>query len=185
MLHDDTRGTSSQHIHAGYVAWWLADFQRRIAPGRIVDVFYSQEVAGVTDVRYGYLGALHDWSDEIERYADEQHIPRTYRHKFLLITKGKVEPDRYGRSWQKGFDGMASIDGRYPEIAHQLGHLLGAKHANAEVRYRGWWCETNMHAPSLLLRSNCYAYSTPNMSLMNDYIRTGDGFIAHSRWSED
>ncbi len=185
MLHDDTRGTYSHHIHAGYVAWWLADFQRRIAPGRVVDVLYSRDIAGVTDVRYGYLGTLHDWSDAMERYASERDIPRTYRHKFLLVTKGMVEPDRHGRSWQKGFDGMASLDGRYSEVAHQLGHLLGAKHERAEVRYQGWWCETNMYAPSLVLRSNCYVYSRANMSLIDDYVRTGEGFIGHSRWSED
>lgn len=185
MLHDDTGGTSSQHIHAGYVAWWLADLQRNVVPGKQVDVFYSQRIPGVTDTRYDYLGSLHDWSDVVASYAQEQHIPQTYKHKFLLIVNGLPEPERYGRSWQKGSEGIASISGRYPEIAHQLGHLLGATHDKAEVRYGGWWCETNMYAPSLLLRSNCYRYSKANMRRMDDYIRTGGGFQLHSRWSED
>lgn len=184
MLHDDV-GTSSQRIHAGYVAWWLADLQRNIVPGKQVDIFYSQRIPGVTDMRYEYVGSLHDWSDVIANYAQEQHIPRTFKHKFLLVVNGLPEPERYGRSWQKGNEGIASISGRFPEIAHQLGHLLGARHDNAEVRFSGWWCETNMYAPSLLLRSNCYKYSRANMRLIDDYIRTGEGFQPHSRWSED
>jgi hypothetical protein len=184
MLHDDV-GMSSQRIHASYVAWWLADLQRNIAPGKKVDLFYSQHIPGVTDVRYQYVGSLHDWSDVIGNYAQEQHVPRTYKHKFMLIVKDLPEPERHGRSWQRGSEGIASISGRYPEVAHQLGHLLGATHANAEVRYGGWWCETNMYAPSLLLRSNCYAYSRANMRLMDEYIRSGQEFVADSRWSED
>jgi hypothetical protein len=185
MLHDDMGDLSSQHVHAGYVAWWLADLQRRIVPGKKVDLFYSQRIPGVTNMRYQYTGSLHDWSDVIENYAREQHIPRTYKHKFMLVVKGMPEPERYGRSWQKGSEGIASISGRYPEIAHQLGHLLDAKHADAEVRFGGWWCETNMYAPSLLLRSNCYGYSPANMRRIDDYVRTGDGFLPNSRWSED
>jgi len=185
MLHDDLGDTTSQHVHAGYVAWWLADLQRNIVPGKKVDVLYSELIPGVTDVRYRYVGSLHDWSDVIANYAQEQNIPRTYKHKFMLIVRGMPEPERYGRSWQKGSDGIASINGRYSEVAHQLGHLLGAKHANAEVRFGRWWCETNMYTPSLLLRSNCYGYSRTNMRLIDEYIRTGQGFIADSRWSED
>lgn len=184
MLHDDVDMTS-QHIHAGYVAWWLADLQRNVMHGKKVDVLYSQRIPGVTDMRYHYMGSLHDWSDVIGDYAREQHIPRTYKHKFLLVVKGTPEPGRYGRSWQKGSDGIASVSGRYPELAHQLGHLLGAKHSKAEVRFGGWWCETNMLAPSLLVRSNCYVYSRENMRLIDDYVRTGDGFAENNRWSED
>ncbi len=184
MLHDDV-SDSSQHIHAGYIAWWLADLQRNIVHGKKVDVLYSKRIPGVTDTRYQLADSLHDWSDVIEAYATEQHIPRTYKHKFVLLVKGLTDPGRYGRSWQKGSDGIASISGRYPEVAHQLGHLLGAKHSNAEVRFSGWWCETNMYAPSLLLRSNCYGYSSANKRLINEYIKTGDGFVAGQRWSED
>jgi len=184
MLHDDV-GYNSQHIHAGYVAWWLADLQRNILPGKKVDLLYSRRIPGVTDVKYKYIGSLHDWSDVVEHYALEQGIPRTYKHKYMLIVKGLPEPERHGRSWQKGTEGIASISGRYPEIAHQLGHLLGATHGNAEVRFDGWWCETNMYTPSNLMRSNCYGYSKENMRKMSDYIRVADGFIANSRWSED
>jgi hypothetical protein len=184
MLHDDV-GVSSQHIHAGYVAWWLADLQRNIVPGKKVDILYSKGIAGVTDIRYQYIGSLHDWSEAVGNYALEQHLPRTYKHKYLLIVGGLPEPGRYGRSWQKGTEGIASISGRYPELAHQFGHLLGAKHANAEVRFAHWWCESNMYAPSLTLRSNCYRYSNANMRLIDDYIRTGDGFVADKHWSED
>jgi hypothetical protein len=140
---------------------------------------------GVTDTRYQYLGSLHDWSDAVENFAEEQHIPRTYKHKFLLVVKGIPEPGRYGRSWQGGSEGIASISGRYPEVAHQLGHLLGARHADAEVRFNRWWCETSMYTPSLLLRSNCYTYSRANMRRIDDYVRTGQGFVERSRWSED
>ena len=185
MLHDDIGAMTSQRVHAGYVAWWLADLQRTILPGKKVDLLYSRGIPDVTDIPYQYVGSLHNWSDVIESYALEQGIPRTYKHKFMLIVKGLPEPERHGRSWQKGSEGIASISGRYPEIAHQLGHLLGATHSKAEVRYDGWWCETNMYAPSLLVRSNCYGYSKENMHLMRDYIRTADGLIENSRWSED
>ncbi|KLD69538.1 hypothetical protein Y886_42855, partial [Xanthomonas hyacinthi DSM 19077] len=166
-------------------AWWLADLQRNILPGKKVDLLYSQRIPGVTDVKYEYVGSLHDWSDVVEHYALEQDIPRTYKHKFMLIVKGLPEPERHGRSWQKGTEGIASVSGRYPEIAHQLGHLLGATHARAEVRYGGWWCETNMYAPSLTVRSNCYEYSAENAYQIREYVTTAGGHIENSRWSED
>ncbi|HVI55015.1 MAG TPA: hypothetical protein VM621_08185 [Luteibacter sp.] len=185
MLHDDVGHLSSQHIHAGYVAWWLADLLRNVVRGERVDVLYSQGMRGVTDLPYQYIGSLYNWSDAVRNFAYENRIPRTYKHKYLLIVNGMPEPGLYGRSWQKGSEGIASIGGRYPEIAHQLGHLLGATHANAEVRYSGWWCETNMIAPSLALRSNCYGYSAANMRLINDYAKTGVGFVADRRLSDD
>src|SRR6187402_2935601 len=76
MLHDDVADLSSQRIHASYIAWWLADLQRNILHGKKVDVLYSTAIPGVTDMPYQHVGSLHNWSNTIDAYAQEQHIPR-------------------------------------------------------------------------------------------------------------
>ncbi|TCV93992.1 hypothetical protein EC912_104188 [Luteibacter rhizovicinus] len=177
--HDDTRNTDPHDIHAGFVAWWLADL-RRVLIGEPVHLLYSGSVRGVTDISYGTRNVLIDWSDAVHAYAQVEGLPyekHSWRHKYFLITKALPYHGVAGVSWQGGIEGIGSIRGPYPTFAHEFGHMLGATHADADTGFNGWICETNMLDVHSLLRSNCYTYSPANQRTIREIYRNGSSPI--------
>ncbi|HVI56852.1 MAG TPA: hypothetical protein VM621_17565 [Luteibacter sp.] len=173
FLHDDTLGMTRQHVHAGYVAWWLADM-KKILPTRRLWVIYSQQVEGLTDMPYGHEASLRDWTRVVENYARREKLTRIrdkFEYKFMLVTNDEVAPGVSGLSWYGGDEAMASLQGRYTIVAHEFGHTLKASHDDAEVRWSSWWpCETNMKSVTSALRANCYRYSAANERRMRVHM---------------
>lgn len=165
FLHDDTLGMTRQHVHAGYVAWWIADM-KKILPTRHLWAIYSQQVDGLTDMPYGHESSLKDWTTAVEDYARREKLPRIrgeLDYKFMLLTSDEVAPGMSGLAWLGGDEAMASLKGRYTIVAHEYGHTLTARHEDAEVRWSsGWPCETNLKSAASILRANCYRYSAAN-----------------------
>jgi len=172
FLHDDTLGTTRQHIHASYVAWWLADM-KRVLPTHRLWAIYSQQIAGVTDIPYGHGESLVNWTTAIDTYARREKLPRIrgeLDYKFMLVTNDEVAPGVSGLAWLGGDEAMASLKGRFTIVAHEYGHTLNADHDNAEVRWSsGWPCETNLTSGTSSLRANCYRYSAANERRMRAY----------------
>lgn len=173
FLHDDTLGVTREHIHARYVAWWLADM-KRILPLRRLSAIYSQQVAGLTDIPYGHASSLRDWTAAVDGYARREKLPHVrgeFEYKFMLLTHDEVAPGVSGLAWLGGEQAMASLMGRYTIVAHEYGHTLTARHEDAEVRWSsGWPCETNLKSAVSLLRANCYRYSAANERRMRSYM---------------
>ncbi|MBB3226254.1 hypothetical protein FHW69_000844 [Luteibacter sp. Sphag1AF] len=173
FLHDDVLDVDRQHIHARYVAWWIADLAK-VLPSHRLWAIYSQQIAGVTDIPYGHTLALQDWTDAIDSWNTRERTPRpsaTLDFKFMLITRDRTAPGTSGQAWQGGEQAMASLNGRYSVIAHEFGHTLAAVHDDAEVRYAsGWPCETNMIPVTSVLRANCYRYSAKNERNMRVHV---------------
>ncbi|WP_132142364.1 hypothetical protein [Luteibacter rhizovicinus] len=163
--HDDTLDIRLPHIHAGYVAWWLADMMK-IVPTRQLAVIYSENVEGVTDMAYGHPSSLEDWSRAIKSYALQENLPwlpGKMDFKFMLLTKNLPVPNATGVAWHGGDQAMGSLNGRYTIVAHEYGHSLGTMHDDAEIFWnRGWPCESNMIAVTTPLRANCYRYTAKN-----------------------
>lgn len=176
FVHDDVRHyMSREQIHAGYVAWWLADMSK-IVPFARIEVRYLPPIHGVTDIPYMHDAALRDWIHTVLAWADREDVAPSHTRKFLLITPQVPQPGASGIAWQGGSTAMASISGRYSVIAHELGHLFGADHEHAAVNYTGgWWCESNMYPTPLDLRSNCYTYTPENQRRMRKYIIENPG----------
>lgn len=173
FLHDDTLGVTREHIHASYVAWWLANM-KHILPTQRLSAIYSQHVAGLTDIPYGHESSLKDWSAAVDNYARREKLPRVpgeFEYKFMLVTRDEVAPGASGLAWLGGDEAMASLTGRYTIVAHEYGHTLTASHEDAEVRWSsGWPCETNLMSSVSPLRANCYRYSAANERRMRRYM---------------
>lgn len=171
--HDDTLDMTRQHIHARYVAWWIADM-KRIMPTRRLWAIYSQQIDGLTDIPYGHEASLVDWTTAVDNYAHREGLPHVrgeFEYKFMLLTSHEVAPGVSGLAWLGGDQAMASLDGRYTIVAHEFGHTLTANHEDAEVRWSsGWPCETNLKSTTSPLRANCYRYSTANERRMRAYM---------------
>lgn len=183
FAHDDTASyLSREQIYAGYFAWWLADMKKSVAPFAEFEVTFHAPIHGVTDLPYRHANALMDWTNVVHRWADDEGIPfaGTHRNKFLLLTLVEPQPGATGVAWQEGNAGLASIGGRYRVVAHELGHMFGAKHDGAEVRWqRGWWCETNMYPGASDWRSNCYGYTRANERRIRAHVVEG------RRWDDE
>lgn len=165
FLHDDTLGVDRKHIHASYVAWWIADM-KRILPVHRLWAIYSQQVEGLTDMPYGHKESLRDWTTAVDSYERRNKLPRIpgkFEYKFMLITSNEPLPGVTGQAWLGGEEAVASLSGRYTIVAHEYGHTLGAVHDDAEVQWSSLWpCETNLISGTVALRSNCYRYSRKN-----------------------
>ena len=172
-LHDDLRGVSEKHVHAGYVAWWVAGMRRTLAVSKIQAV-YRRDIKGLTDLPYGYETALDDWTVAAEAQAERDgllSVDGRAWFKHMLITSGMPLPGAHGQAWVRGDQAIASIRGPYSVIAHEFGHTLSASHEAAEIDWSNVWpCETNLYPYANALRSNCYRFTPANERRMRDYM---------------
>lgn len=165
-------------IHNGYVAWWLTELERDILPAEPIRVVYKAHLPGLTDVRYGTASSLSHWYDAMATHASRHGLPweTGYRNKFILVVSHEVAPRVAGKAHPEGPVAMASLAGGYAVIAHETGHLLGADHEDADVRFEGlWWCQTTMSAAFNPFLGHCYAYTDANRARIRDYYHGGPG----------
>lgn len=172
FLHDELRSSRVRDIHAGYVAWWLRDMESAIVPAGVsMNVIYLQPIPGISDQPYGMPLSTAMWQKSVERYVASRGIRRSWKNKYLLVTPRPPAQGKLGQSVPEYGIATATLSGPYSVIAHELGHLFGADHAQAEWRGWGWWpCRTNMYPDNMPLLANCYAYSAANMAIIRRYI---------------
>jgi hypothetical protein len=173
FLHDEMRSSRTRDIHAGYVAWWLRDMESMVLPDDVsIDVIYQQAVPGISDRPYGAPNSLFTWLNAVDAFTASRHLRRTWKNKYLLITEKRPAPGKLGQAIPARGIAVATVSGPYSVVAHELGHLLGADHAEAEWRAAGqWWpCRTNMYPNDAPLLANCYEYSAGNVSRIRRYV---------------
>lgn len=171
-------GEVIENIHAGYVAWWLADLERNVLPGQPLRVTYMASMPGITDAAYGTPSTHVDWAFAMPSVARRYRLPwgKSYRNKFVLLLPDEVAPGVAGKAFKEGNTAVASVNASYSVIAHELGHTLGAVHEDSDIRFSGaWWCETNMYPGGVPFTANCYEYTRANQLRIQDYYSGGPG----------
>ncbi|PTR22447.1 reprolysin-like metallo-peptidase family M12B [Luteibacter sp. OK325] len=172
FLHDELRSSQAREIHAGYVAWWLRDMESRVIPPDMsIHVVYLQSIPGISDQPYGLPSSVTTWLKAVDRYVESRGIRRTWKNKYVLLTRDRPAEGKLGQAVPRSGIAIASLSGPYSIIAHEVGHLFGAEHAQAEWRGWRWWpCRTNMYFNDTPLLANCYEYSAANVASIQRYV---------------
>lgn len=187
LLHDDLVA-EPLHVHSVFAAWWLTELARKVLPTEKIRMSYGQRIPGVTDMPYGYPEALDNWKETLKAFAAAERLShgKTYKHKYLLMSRNRPMQDAFGVAFEGGAEAMASTEGRINILAHEFGHTLGADHEMAERRYEGWWwCATSMWPAIHDIVGDCQRYSDENARLIRSYLRHGPEpeALAERAWS--
>lgn len=170
--HDELGDVSDQQLEKEFFQHWL-DEMRSFTPHPI-EVVFHRNVQSVTDIDYSDLASqqLLDQFTEAVRFQTSL-TPFPYLQKHLLMTRNSY--DKRGLNYNAGLayfkqnTAIASVS-HYSAPAHEIGHMLGATHEDAELSFNGWVCETYTH-PRMPARSNCYRYSDQNRANILEYLK--------------
>jgi hypothetical protein len=177
IIHDDVPESTRKNLYADHFQPFITELQSfierkvhvifgRLAPYSNFD--YKNENEQMTSSRwenmcFGYLE---------ERRAEGFKTDRLT--KVLLVTNENLNSRTGGiaRIYPPFFSGNSAIASltSYINVAHEIGHLLGAKHEDYETQFNGWWCETNMSPRSGGITSNCYVFSPANRQNIKNYL---------------
>jgi hypothetical protein len=173
--------TSGEDDHARfvnwYLTWWAKDMDESVKPGVPVRMSVHGKVPGLTDMDYHAgrdVDRIRDVGVRGAGYARSRGARITSLTKFVLFV------DEPARNWDAGTLGgaveaygaaIASNRGHRHIFAHEVGHLLGARHEDAERRL---FCITNMK-DSLWGVASCQYYSKPNDENIRRYVRARTG----------
>ncbi|MFJ4144209.1 hypothetical protein [Pseudomonas sp. NPDC089734] len=171
FVHDDIPVSERAHIRADYFSWLIKDLES--FTGRRVYLEIIQDTPPLTAFDYQTRDlpkGLQGWTKLVERYIQEKNLPRNRTSKYLLLTRDKINADTFGYTRIGHHAAVASMQ-TYPAAAHEIGHMLGGTHENAEILFRnGWWCETNITASREAIRANCYVYSDRNKKIIAEQL---------------
>lgn len=174
FIHDQSGETNPTRFLNWYISWWIKDIENHVAPGVPVRLILRSRVPGITDLDYHAMSAEDGIAELGERgseYAQAQGVHPGILDKYLLAV------GRRGDRWDGGPLGVAvpwtsaamfSNAGHRHIFAHEVGHLLGATHEDAESKL---FCDTNMKG-NILARISCRDYSEANDSRIRHYIQS-------------
>lgn len=190
--------TRRQWVETQLLDGWLANFRTFFgAHFDSVRLEIAENQPGLTDFDYRAhptaAQASDAWAAKINDRFPLSQDPQTARwqtknEKFVVLVKHAMpliagELRFHPMAATSRFttaNGIASVCNRSAiaiankgTIHHEIGHLCGADHEDAEIMWgRGWFCETFMRVPDLLsgLRKSCGWYSVKNIRHMQDYF---------------
>jgi len=170
FLHENARERDHAKFLNWYLTWWFSEMKRHIVPGKHVRVFLKDAVPGLTDMKMND-GTMNDHLNWVRlRAVDhlrhrEGDLPGMSR--FILVV-GPVPS-----SWLSGALGAAfgraaivSNTANRHVVAHELGHTLGATHADSKM----FPCASSM-ADNYFGILSCRAYTEKNRQNIRNYLK--------------
>lgn len=171
-VHDDLADMSDEQLNKDFFQHWLDEM--RSFSQQSIEVIFQRKVEHITDIAYAGMPS----AKLLEVFTRQLHEQRrhpflSFMDKQLLLTGNSYDHSglnyNAGLAYLKKNTAIASV-AAYGAPAHEIGHLLGATHEDAELKFNGWVCETYTH-PRVPARSNCYRYSDKNRANIADYLK--------------
>lgn len=173
FLHETSGENDRAKFVNWYLTWWAQDMEKTVNPGVPVRLSVHDKVPGITDMDY------HTGRD-VERIGDVRLRGAAYARsrgaRVTPLTKFVLFVNEPARNWDFGTLGasvepygaaIASNRGHRHIFAHEVGHLLGARHEDAEFRFL---CLTNMK-DNIWGLASCKYYSKANDENIRRYVR--------------
>lgn len=172
FIHDQLDPREVAGMGPDYMEWFIKEVTH--ITGRRVSVIRITRTPGMTDLGYRQEDGMHamsEWHKRVLDYIETHNLPlSTKRHKYILVTRHNLAKDVLGMSFGSRGVAIASLKA-YNTIGHEVGHLLGATHENAETSFaHGLPCRTLMYPEHTALIANCYVFSDKNRQAIVDYM---------------
>jgi hypothetical protein len=177
VIHDDVPSSKRTTIYEDYFLHLKTELESFIE--RDVHIIFG---SGKPYSSFDYknedgLKVLIRWGKEGVKYLDEARKEGFVTNpltKVVLVTNEPINEKLSGialidRVTNAGSFAIASLT-NYLIPAHEVGHLLGAKHEDFEVQYNGWWGETYMTPQPHPLSSNIYHFSSANRLNIKNHL---------------
>ncbi|WP_260414912.1 hypothetical protein [Pseudomonas cichorii] len=171
FLHDDIPASERTDLKRDYFSWMIKDLESFTGRRVYLDIIEKKSTLSgfaykTTDLKRG----KQEWDQLVDRYIQENNLPRNGTTKYLLLTRHPVNEKILGYTREKHYAAIASMQ-TYATAAHEIGHMLGGTHEHSQVLFRGgWWCETNITPTREKIRSNCYVYSDKNKKTIAEHL---------------
>ncbi|WP_040260357.1 reprolysin-like metallopeptidase [Pseudomonas massiliensis] len=178
VIHDDVPEAMHERLESDYFAPWVREMQR--ITDRRIDIRFNRDTPGISDLDYRIddrrrlVYILGGYNEDYWANRGSAEVNRRIDKTLLLVADSYLpddpsQPERVGEAELKGPAGWASVK-TFSAVGHELGHMFGATHENAEVLFNGWFCESYTYPARLSLRSNCYRYSDKNREAIAAYL---------------
>jgi hypothetical protein len=178
IVHNDVPATVRPRLEADYLQPWVKEMETQF--GRRVEVTLRENVPGVSDLDYRTLSgnetvrAVRNHDLTYWPSLNSTHWNYRLDKSLLLINGTRINheddgAEQLGEAEIKGTAGWASLTS-FNAVGHELGHMFGASHEDAEVLFNGWFCQTFTYPYRSAVRSNCYRYSDANRQAIQAYL---------------
>lgn len=177
VMHDDVPPAKRNNAYSDYFLHLKTELESFI--DRDVHIIFG---SGSPHSSFEYKGEnltqiLERWEllaiNYLNKAREEGFITNSLT-KVVLLTNDPINAKTGGvaalnSSTRTGSYAIASLSS-YLVPAHEIGHLLGAKHEDFEVQYNGWWGETYMTPQRNPIRSISYHFSPANRQNIKNYL---------------
>jgi hypothetical protein len=173
FLHDQLTAAQIAELDSGYITWFANDLE--LITGRKVEVVKTRNAPGYTDFDYRLGDAdksLYEWDQRVIDFTVHNALPRSKRHKYVLVTPDDLTLLVQGIAGLGKRSAIASLTA-YRNIAHEVGHTLGASHTDGQFHATAAPapCITNMFVEDFFFLKNCWRYSEEAAQVIRDYLK--------------
>jgi Metallo-peptidase family M12B Reprolysin-like len=178
VIHDDVPEAMRERLESDYFAPWVKEMQQ--ITDRRIDIRFNRDIPGISDLDYRIddrmqlAYTLGGYNEDYWANRGSALVNRRIDKTLLVVTdsylpEDPTQPERAGEAELRGPAGWASLK-TYSAVGHELGHMFGATHENAQVMFNGWFCESYTYPERNSVRSNCYRYSDKNREAIAAYL---------------